>query len=434
MTYDEAMAYLYNRLPVFHNIGHRAYKPGLETTLAFCRHLGDPQEKYPTLHIAGTNGKGSVSNMLAAILQKSGYKTGLYTSPHLKSFTERIRVDGRPVPEPYVASFVDEHKAYIESISPSFFEVTVAMAFRYFAEEKVDIAVIEVGMGGRLDSTNIIRPVLSVITNIGYDHMRQLGGTLPLIAREKAGIIKPGVPVVISERQEEAVTDVFREVAEAGESPLFFGTDYGIIERESHQDGMLSLEIRKNTTDKNTNTVSIGLDLSGNYQKKNILGVLSAVDRLNAAGWALPVQKVQEALSSVTQMTGFKGRWTRIMEKPFVIADTAHNLPGFKGTLEQFLSVPAARRHFVLGFVGDKDIASMLELLPADALYFFCAPSNSRALPSFSLREQAKGFGLTGEAYGDVNEALAQALAQAGPADSIYVGGSTFVVADLHHL
>lgn len=434
MRFEEAMAYLYNRLPVFHNIGNRAYKPGLQTTIALCERLNNPHKKYATIHVAGTNGKGSVSNMLAAILQQAGFKTGLYTSPHLKHFNERIRVNGRPVEDEYVADFVTSEKEFIESISPSFFEVTVAMAFKYFADQEVDIAVIEVGMGGRLDSTNVVSPILSVITNIGMDHMRQLGDTLPKIAGEKAGIIKPGVPVVISERQDEEIAQVFDKMASDCEAALCYGSDYGIIEEEGIEDGLLQLKVNKYIDDKNPNSVSIRLDLVGNYQKKNVLGVLAAVDQLNRIGWKIDDQVVEKALASVTKTTGFKGRWTRLKDQPFVVADTAHNLPGFQGTLQQFLSITASHRHFVLGFVSDKDISSMLRLLPTDASYYFCAPTNNRALPSSALLEQANAIGLKGASFTDVNVALEAALANAGLNDSIYVGGSTFVVADLQIL
>lgn len=431
MNFEEAMAYLYSRLPVFHQIGHRAYKPGLETTRALCRHLDDPQLRFPTVHVAGTNGKGSVSNMLAAVLQQSGYKTGLYTSPHLRHFGERIRVNGQPVAEEYIASFVSENKEFIESVSPSFFEVTVAMAFRYFADQQVDIAVIEVGMGGRLDSTNVIHPVLSVITNIGLDHMRQLGNTLPEIAGEKAGIIKPGVPVVISERQEAEVERVFSEVAARQNAAVFHGSEYGLVRSEYLENGLSNLEIERYDKAKKTNTVKYSLDLTGSYQKKNLLGVLQAIAQLNRLGWAIPDDAVKKALSSVGSLTGFWGRWTRLSERPFVVADTAHNVPGLTDTIRQFDSIPAETRHFVLGFVGDKDVSAMLKLLPADGRYYFCAPSNARALPSDSLQEQASAFGLTGGAYSDVNAALAAAKAAAIAEDAIYVGGSTFVVADL---
>ncbi len=434
MTFEEAMTYLYNRLPVFHNIGHRAYKPGLETTRAFCKYLGDPQDRYETIHVAGTNGKGSISNMLASVLQHSGYRVGLYTSPHLKSFTERIRVNGVPAEEDFIASFVSAHKDFIEKINPSFFEVTVAMAFEYFARSEVDIAVIEVGLGGRLDSTNIITPRLSVITNIGLDHMRQLGETLPLIAREKAGIIKPGVPVVVSERQCDEITAVFEEVAKDKNAPLYFGSDYGSVSEEPGKNEDLVLQIEKNINGNKSNTVNFTLDLAGSYQKKNLLGVLVAFDMLNESGWRISPEKVKEGLSSVTKTTGFKGRWTRLGERPFIVADTAHNLPGFTEALAQFMSVPSRKKHFVLGFVSDKDISSMLKLLPADAGYYFCAPSNNRALPAFSLREQAESIGLKGEAFRDVNEALKSAVSNARPDDSIYVGGSTFVIADLDEL
>jgi dihydrofolate synthase/folylpolyglutamate synthase len=434
MNFEKAMAYLYDRLPVFHKIGHRAYKPGLDTTWALCERLGNPQKNYATIHVAGTNGKGSVSNMLAAILQTAGFKTGLYTSPHLKSFNERIRVNGKVIEEGYVADFVTEHKQYIEQISPSFFEVTVAMAFDYFADQGVDIAVIEVGMGGRLDSTNVITPILSVITNIGLDHVRQLGDTLPQIAKEKAGIIKPGVPVVISERQSEEISGVFEREAAAKQASLRYGSDYGRVEDEGTENGSLRIKIDKTNDDNISNTVRYELDLSGNYQKKNVLAVLSAVELLNGEGWPISEEAVRTGLASVSGTTGFKGRWTRLKDRPFVVADTAHNLPGLQGTLEQFLSVPADQRHFVLGFVSDKDISSMLRLLPLNAKYYFCAPTNSRALPSIALLEQATALGLKGQSFPDVNAALEAALLNSSESDSIYVGGSTFVVADLELL
>jgi len=434
MNYTEALAYLYNRLPVFHQIGARAYKPGLETTLAFCNKLGNPQNSYPTIHVAGTNGKGSVSNMLAAILQTAGYKTGLYTSPHLKSFTERIRVNGVPASEAYIADFVEEYRSYIETINPSFFEVTVAMAFDYFRREKVDVAVIEVGLGGRLDSTNIITPVLSVITNIGKDHMRQLGDTLPQIAFEKAGIIKEGVPVVVSEKQEPSITEVFERKAREMKTAVHYGTDFGRVVTEPVQNGLLPLKIEKSNNVKYNNTTRISLDLAGNYQKKNVLGVLVAVDQLRELGWSVGQEHVEKALANVAAITGFRGRWTRLYDKPFTVADTAHNLPGFSETIQQFATIPSAQQHFVLGFVHDKDISSMLAILPGTGRYYFCAPSNMRALPPEELKKQAEIFGLTGNSYADVNEALEAALKEASPDDSIYVGGSTFVVADISDL
>lgn len=434
MNYAEAMAYLYNRLPVFHQVGARAYKPGLETTRAFCQHLGNPQNSFSTLHIAGTNGKGSVSNMLAAILQTAGYKTGLYTSPHLKSFTERIRINGIPVSETYIADFVQQYQGFIESINPSFFEVTVAMAFDYFAKEEVDIAVIEVGMGGRLDSTNIITPVLSLITNIGMDHIRQLGDTLPAIAREKAGIIKEGIPVVVSERQDPEIAAIFEEVARHQNAPIFYGSDFGRVEALPNENGLLPLEISYSNKDKYPNSVRIDLDLQGNYQKKNVLGVLCAVDLLNQRGWGISEVHVRNALSQVAKTTGFRGRWTQLASAPLVIADTGHNLPGFSEAVGQFLGIPSEQRHFVIGFVNDKDITSLLSVLPTSAKYYFCAPSNIRALAPNELKNQAAYFGLVGNTFSDVNEALNAALRVAGKNDSIYVGGSTFVVADLADL
>lgn len=433
MTYTEAIEYLYSRLPIFQNQGARAYKPGLHTTYQFCERLGNPQQKFRSVHVAGTNGKGSTSHMLASVLQTAGYRTGLYTSPHLKSFTERIRLNGMPVDEGYIVRFVTDHQAFIETVKPSFFEVTVAMAFDYFAQKEVDVAVIEVGMGGRLDSTNVIIPDLSVISNISYDHMQYLGTTLPAIAREKAGIIKPGVPVVISERQEDAVAQVFREVAGEQEAPITFASDLLDVPASQYANGKLVVQI----ADKQTGTIryqDLALELSGNYQLKNIKGVVAALEILREIGWTITDEAVREGLAGTGSLTGLKGRWQKLSDAPLILCDTAHNAAGISSVLDQLNSLPARSRRFVLGFVSDKDVSSILKLFPQDAFYYFCAPSNMRALDASKLLAMAQSEGLEGKAFQDVNTALSEAVKEADPDDVIYVGGSTFVVADLNTL
>jgi dihydrofolate synthase / folylpolyglutamate synthase len=433
MNYKETLDYLYSRLPVFQNVGARAFKPGLDTTRALCTSLENPQDKYPTIHIAGTNGKGSSSHMLAAILQQSGYRVGLYTSPHLKDFRERIRVNGICVLEEFVISFTNSQQANIVNLSPSFFEVTVAMAFAYFKECEVDIAVIEVGMGGRLDSTNVITPELSLITNISLDHTQFLGETLAEIAYEKAGIIKPGVTVIVSEDQSEEINVVLREKAKKEGAPLSMASKLLKSTVCGVKDGLLSVDITAVPSGKML-FPGLKLDLSGTYQQKNILGVLAAKDALVAKGWDLPDDKVREALSSVGALTGLKGRWQLLQRNPTVYADTAHNVAGLQETIRQFGSLSCKVRRFVLGFVGDKDITAMLDLLPKDGVYYFCQPSNVRALKASKLRDMASKAGLAGSVHDDVNKALEAALNASGDQDAIYVGGSTFVVADLENL
>ncbi|HEV7349655.1 folylpolyglutamate synthase/dihydrofolate synthase family protein [Telluribacter sp.] len=433
MTYQEAIEYLYNRLPIFQNQGARAYKPGLRTTYEFCERLGNPQQQYRTIHVAGTNGKGSTSHMLAAVLQKAGYRTGLYTSPHLKSFTERIRVNGIPVDEGFIVNFVSEQQGFIETVKPSFFEVTVAMAFEYFAQMKVDVAVIEVGMGGRLDSTNVIFPELSLITNISFDHMQYLGNTLPEIAREKAGIIKPEVPVVVSEKQEDSVAQVFEDTCLRLQAHLSFADEVLEVAEWQYLNGKLRVQIR----DKTRNTIrypDLDLDLSGSYQLKNIIGVLAAIDILRLKGFNLPDGAVKEGLGNTSSLTGLRGRWQVLAESPLVICDTAHNVAGLTTALAQLSTMPVNHKRFVIGFVADKDVPAILDLFPREATYYFCAPSNLRALEASRLAYMANAIGLRGEAFQDVNTALSAALNESSADDVIYVGGSTFVVADINQL
>jgi dihydrofolate synthase/folylpolyglutamate synthase len=433
MTYQETIGYLYDRLPVFQNIGARAFKPGLHTTRELCESLGDPQDKYPTIHIAGTNGKGSTSHMLAAILQESGYRVGLYTSPHLKDFRERIRVNGACVPEEFIIDFVDDQKSNIDRLSPSFFEVTVAMAFSYFEKANVDVAVIEVGMGGRLDSTNIITPVLSVITNISFDHMQFLGDTLGKIAGEKAGIIKEGVPVVVSEYQNAEIGNVITAAAEAANAPLTFASDVFEVSFVRLADGQMLVDVKDKVSGE---VISKGLaaDLTGFYQLKNITGVWAARDILISKGWKIADESVRKALKSVGAITGLKGRWQQLRQSPDVYCDTAHNTAGLTITLAQFDTVCKGMKRFVVGFVGDKDISVMLSLFPKEAQYYFCEPSNMRALKAEELQSRALEYGLEGKTFENVNEALEEAIKDSAPTDAIYVGGSTFVVADIDSL
>ncbi|TDE17756.1 bifunctional folylpolyglutamate synthase/dihydrofolate synthase [Dyadobacter psychrotolerans] len=429
MDYQQTIDYLYSRLPVFQNIGARAYKPGLHTTSAFCKLLGDPQSQFPSIHVGGTNGKGSTSHMLAAILQTAGYKVGLYTSPHLKSFTERIKINGNEVEEDFIVKFTHDNLSNIDRLSPSFFEVTVAMAFSYFAESKVDIAVIEVGMGGRFDSTNIIEPIISVITNVSYDHTQYLGDTLEKIAFEKGGIIKFKTPVVISEYQSET-SGVFEEIARDKETHLLYASDQFRVRDTSLTDGKLLLSIT-DTISEEIKYKDLCLDLTGEYQYKNICGVLASVEILRSKGYVVSVKDIYDALSRVVELTGLKGRWQKLRSEPAVYCDTAHNEAGMSFTIPQFMSIEAKNKRFVIGFVSDKDITALLSLFPKGAEYYFTQPSNARALEASKLHVMASEFGLVGKEYDNVNSALENAVSDSKPGDAIYVGGSTFVVADL---
>ncbi len=433
MTYQETLDFLYSRLPVFHQIGGRAFKPGLDTTIALCRDLGDPQTKYPCIHVGGTNGKGSTSHMIASILQEAGYEVGLYTSPHLKSFTERIRINGKEIEEDYIVEFVSESLSNIDRYEPSFFELTVSMAFAYFAYSEVDIAVIEVGMGGRLDSTNIINPVLSVITNVSYDHTQFLGDTLAKIASEKAGIIKAETPVVVSEYQDTEISNEFDEWARIHNSPIEYGSLKYSVSNYEFTDGKLLLQVQ----DANSGVVlwkDLILDLAGIYQIRNICGVLTAVDTLRLGGYKIDDTSVRAGVGKVSKNTGLKGRWQKLNEKPLVYCDTAHNYAGLSETIAQFISQQSTQMRFVIGFVRDKDIFGILGLFPKNGIFYFCQPSNLRALPAQELGHAALETGLNGFVLPDVNEALRTAISDSQETDTVYVGGSTFVVADLNQL
>ena len=368
MNYPETLHYLYSRLPMFSSHGKGAIKPGLQNTIKFCQELGNPHQKFKSVHVGGTNGKGSTSHMLAAILQKAGYKTGLYTSPHLRDFRERIRINGEMIAEMEVIQFVEANQQYIEDLEPSFFEVTVALAFEYFAQNQVDIAIIEVGLGGRLDSTNVIHPELSVISNIGYDHVDILGNTLNEIASEKAGIIKQNVPVVISQRQNE-VENIFINKAFEMDSGLTFGSDEWDISRSQTQNnssGLLKLEIRQKTNSDNPifSFDSLELDLTGSYQLKNLAGVLSAIKHLRVKGYQIDDQDIRFALRQVKKLTGLMGRWHTLNYNPQIICDTGHNEDGIKEVLKNIHLTPHKDLHMVIGMVKDKDITKILSLLP----------------------------------------------------------------------
>lgn len=424
MTYPETLNYLYQNLPMFQRVGASAYKKDLTNTLALCEALGTPQNKFRSIHIAGTNGKGSSSHMIASVLQAAGYKTGLYTSPHLKEFTERIRINGAEADREFVVDFVERVKPLIETIQPSFFEITVAMAFDYFAQQQVDIAVIEVGLGGRLDSTNVITPILSLITNISWDHMDLLGDTLEKIASEKAGIIKKGVPVVISEQQEE-VEAVFKLRATEQQSPIVFATDQFQVTRQA--DGSYSVH-------HNGQQRLLKLDLMGIYQTKNVAGVLACIDELRKAGFQITDQHIEMGLNQVMINTGLRGRWQIIGKSPLIICDTAHNEGGIREIVKQIGETTYHHLHMVLGMVKDKDISKVLSLLPAAATYYFCQASIPRALPAGELKLKAEAFGLKGNVFTNVNDALHAAKKSSVPEDLIFVGGSTFVVAEVDNL
>nr|WP_299341102.1 folylpolyglutamate synthase/dihydrofolate synthase family protein [Allomuricauda sp.] len=402
MTYQETLSWMFAQLPMYQNKGASALKNKLDNILSLSEVLGNPHEKFKSVHVAGTNGKGSSSHMLASILQEAGYKVGLYTSPHLKDFRERIKINGKPVSKDFVKKFVAAHKAFFETHSLSFFEMTVGMAFSHFANEKVDIAVIEVGLGGRLDSTNIITPEVSLITNIGFDHMEILGNTLEKIALEKAGIIKRNIPVVVSEKQPET-EGIFQLIAAQKSAEIVFAED---------------LDLEGYTT-----------DLLGEYQKRNVLGVLATIKSLKN----LKVNKdhIKKGLANVVKNTGLLGRWQILNTKPVIVCDTAHNREGLMAVMQQINVQDFKNLHIVLGFANDKDIGKLLALFPANARYYFVSPNIPRGLPVSDLKEKAMQFNLKGEGYDSVKGGLQAAKKRSRKEDFIFVGGSTFVVAEI---
>lgn len=413
MNYQETTEYLFNSTPVFEKIGAKAYKPGLQTTHALDEHFAHPHRQYKTIHIAGTNGKGSCSHTIAAILQSQGYKVGLYTSPHLVDFRERIRVNGECVPEQYVIDFVEQNRNFFEPLHPSFFELTTAMALKYFAEQKVDYAVIEVGLGGRLDCTNIITPMLSIITNISFDHTQFLGNTLAEIAGEKAGIIKPHVPVVVGEYLEET-RPVFEEKAKEMQAPILFAQDFSAQDKEMES--------------------HVEMELKGAYQecnRKTILAALSILRQNTTIGNAA----IRKGFAQVCELTGLRGRWEKLNDAPLTICDTGHNLAGWNYLAPQIKSVKAETKHIVFGMVDDKDVTHVLQLLSQQlkngVKYYWTQPSTKRAIPVAKLRDFALEYGLHGNAYYSVKEAYKAAKENAENDDFVFVGGSSYVVADL---
>ena len=421
MTYKEATAYLFNSVPMFQNVGGSAYKEGLGNTLALDGHFGHPHHKFKSVHVGGTNGKGSCSHTLAAILQSAGYKVGLYTSPHLTDFRERIRVNGQMIPESEVVSFVEDERSFFEPLSPSFFELSTALAFKYFASCGVDVAVVEVGMGGRLDCTNIITPDLAVITNISFDHVQFLGNTLPEIAAEKAGIIKAGIPVVVGETVE-ATRDVFLDKARELGAPIRFADEEHEVVSSRQEQGRRIYQTRHYGT--------LEGELGGLCQEKNTATILAAVDELRKAGYAIRDTDVRTGFKEVCERTGLRGRWQQVGNAPAVICDTGHNAGGMAYIAEQLRQYPAERLHIVIGMVNDKDIRSVLRLLPRHAIYYFTKASVKRALDEKALQALAHEAGLEGEAYPDVRSAFNAARHHATAKDLVFVGGSTFVVAD----
>jgi dihydrofolate synthase/folylpolyglutamate synthase len=429
MTYQETLDYLFNALPMFQRIGVAAYRNDLNNTLAFCSYLGNPERNLKCVHVAGTNGKGSTSHALCSVLMEAGYKVGLYTSPHLKSFTERIKINGLDIPEKDVVEFVADTKDFLEELKPSFFEMTVGMAFWYFAKEKVDIAVIEVGMGGRLDSTNVIIPEVSVITNIGFDHMQFLGNTLPLIAGEKAGIIKPNVPVVISQKQHETFS-VFQKKAEETHAPIYFAEDFIKVKRSGlNSSGKRSFEISDEG-----NEYAIEIDLHGNYQEKNLAGILQTIKILKLLKWTIGDAAVKNGLSKIVSNTGLKGRWQILGENPLIVCDTGHNEDGIRLIVEQINELDFERLFMVIGMVNDKDVSKVLSILPKNAWYIFCQAKIPRAMDAEELAKKACEAGLKGEIIRDVNLAIEKAENLASKEDLIFIGGSTFVVAEINDL
>lgn len=423
MTYQETLNYLFDSAPMFQQVGKAAYKEGLENTNLLDEHFGHPHRKFRTIHIAGTNGKGSCSHTLAAILQSAGYKTGLYTSPHLIDFRERIRINGKPIPEEEVIRFVEKERAFFEPLHPSFFELTTAMAFNYFAEQQVDIAVIEVGLGGRLDCTNIIVPELSIITNISMDHMQFLGNTLDKIAAEKAGIIKPGIPVVIGETTPET-RPVFLAKAREENAPIHFAEDIHPLLSALPQS-------RGGFLYQTSDYPNLQGQLGGFCQEKNTNTLLTALSVLHERGIQFTEFDVRKGFAHVCELTGLMGRWQRLGEHPTLICDTGHNVGGIQYIVEQLRQQPCDTLRIVFGMVNDKDINGVLELLPRQAVYYFTQASVKRAMPVHDLQALAANHGLDGRCYDSVETALRQAREEAGANDCLFVGGSSFIVADL---
>ncbi|PTX41922.1 dihydrofolate synthase/folylpolyglutamate synthase [Christiangramia gaetbulicola] len=403
-TYQETVEWMFQQLPMFQRIGKQAFKKDLSNTIKLAEHLGHPENDFRSIHVAGTNGKGSVSHMLASVFQAAGYKTGLYTSPHLKDFRERIRINGKVIPEANVVAFIENNQVFLEENKLSFFEMTVGMAFDYFAREKVDIAIIETGMGGRLDSTNIITPELSVITNIGLDHTAFLGTNLSEIAGEKAGIIKEGIPVVIGEKQEETIS-IFQSKAQEKSARIFFAEDFNLPDYST--------------------------DLRGDYQQKNLRTVLSSLKVLKDLGWKIDEKAIADGLENVKTNTGLRGRWDILQDAPKVICDTAHNAEGLQYVLKQLKNENYRQLHMVIGVVNDKDLSTVLPMFPKEAKFYFSKPDVPRGLKANLLQAEALKYGLEGDIYESVQDAFMAAKSAALADDLIFIGGSNFTVAEV---
>lgn len=429
MTYAQTLDFLYSRLPMFQRIGPAAYKADLSNTIALCKVLGNPEESFKSIHIAGTNGKGSTSHLLASVLQAAGYKTGLYTSPHLKDFRERIRVNGKMISKDEVTAFVEQYKNDFEKIDLSFFEWTVGLAFHYFREKKVDIAIVETGLGGRLDSTNVVLPEVSVITNISYDHMNLLGNTLEKIAKEKAGIIKRDVPVIVGESQPD-ISHVFVTKAASLKAPITFADKVFSIRKWDVSD-VPSPHVVCDVGGRTGFRVTLRSSLIGEYQKKNFVTVVAVLDELRRLGWNVDDLAMRKGFRDVAETTGLLGRWQTIGRNPPVIADTGHNEGGVQEIVAQLKRTSFKKLHMVIGVVNDKDPGKILALLPKNAQYYFCSFDLPRAMIAEELQVAAGEFGLKGATFSTVKKALKAAKDQAGKNDLIFVGGSTFVVAEV---
>lgn len=429
MNYQQAIDYMYSQLPMFQRSGPAAYKPDLGNTIAICNLLQNPQNNFSSIHIAGTNGKGSTSHMLASILQEAGYKTGLYTSPHLKDFRERIKINGQMIPQEYVAEFISKYHTAFDEIKPSFFEMTVGLTFEYFSNQKVDIAIIEAGLGGRLDSTNVITPILSIITNISFDHMNLLGDTLPKIASEKAGIIKFNIPVVIGETDNQT-KEVFIQKANQQSTNIYFADENFSIKNISEYNPLQNYFTADIYNGDNLVYKNIMCGLNGEYQYKNLLTVLQSIELVKEK-LKISEKNIRNGILKVVENTGLMGRWQIINKNPLAICDTGHNEAGISYVLKQINKIPFEKLHFVIGVVKDKEVDKILEMLPKNATYYFCKANIPRALSEIELSQKAKEKGLIGNSYHSVENAYKAAINSASKNDLIFVGGSTFVVAEV---
>lgn len=426
MDYQETLDWLFSQLPMFQRKGQAAYKANLDNTLELDRYFNHPHRKFKTIHVAGTNGKGSVSHLIASVLQEAGYKTALYTSPHLKDFRERIKIDGQPVSKKFVVDFIANHKEKFGDMKPSFFEMTVAMAFQYFAQQQVDYAVVETGLGGRLDSTNIITPEISIITNVSLDHTALLGDCVTKIAPEKAGIIKKDIPVVIGEYENETANIFIDKAEQKGTNLVFADHIYSVVDSKyMNNKRKLSLKSQKDDC-----TLEFLSGLSGIYQSKNVVTALVSLETLRKNGMSIKEEHIQSGFNKVVENTGILGRWQILSEKPLVVCDTGHNEAGIKSVLEQIEEMKYQNLHVVFGMVNDKNIDTVLSMMPKNATYYFTKASIPRALSEDELQKKASIFGLQGKCYITVHEALVKAKEEAKEGDLVFVGGSTFIVAE----